>query len=231
MQSPAGSIGIPRRAFPSPCPQAPTRSRQPSWSRRKWTNWPAICPMALPYSYASDTTDFIKLSVEEVSKALIEAIVLVVLVMFLFLQSWRATLIPAIAVPVVLLGTFVVFLHRRILGQHTHALRFGSGDRTACRRCDRGGGERRTGDGRKSRHERAGCHHPVDAGNPGRAGGDRAGPVRGFPAHGLLRRIDRRDLSPVLAHDHLGDGAFGAGRLDPEPRADRHFAQAQRRTA
>ena len=49
-----------------------------------------------------------KLSIEEVVKTLIEAIILVVVVMFVFLQTWRATLIPAIAVPVVLLGTFGV---------------------------------------------------------------------------------------------------------------------------
>jgi len=65
-------------------------------------------PDGLAYSYPSDSTAFIKLSVRDVIKTLIEAIVLVVLVMFLFLQSWRATLIPAIAVPVVLLGTFGV---------------------------------------------------------------------------------------------------------------------------
>ena len=51
-------------------------------------------PTAINYAYANDTTDFIKLSVEEVVKTLIEAIVLVVLVMFVFLQSWRATAGP-----------------------------------------------------------------------------------------------------------------------------------------
>jgi multidrug efflux pump len=66
-------------------------------------------PDGLSYDYTNDTTAFIKLSVEEVVIALAEAIVLVVIVMFVFLQSWRATLIPAIAVPVVLLGTFAVF--------------------------------------------------------------------------------------------------------------------------
>ncbi|MEO5734789.1 MAG: efflux RND transporter permease subunit, partial [Rubrivivax sp.] len=65
-------------------------------------------PPGVVYSFASDATDFIKLSIEEVVKTLIEAIVLVVIVMFVFLQGWRATLIPAIAVPVVLLGTFGV---------------------------------------------------------------------------------------------------------------------------
>ncbi|MBO9708787.1 MAG: efflux RND transporter permease subunit [Caulobacter sp.] len=66
-------------------------------------------PPGLKFAYANDTTDFIKLSIEEVVKTLFEAIVLVVLVMFVFLQNWRATLVPAIAVPVVLLGTFAVF--------------------------------------------------------------------------------------------------------------------------
>jgi multidrug efflux pump len=65
-------------------------------------------PDGLRYAFPIDTTEFIKLSVKEVVKTLIEAIVLVVIVMFVFLQSWRATLIPAIAVPVVLLGTFGV---------------------------------------------------------------------------------------------------------------------------
>ncbi|MDB5717703.1 MAG: hydrophobe/amphiphile efflux family protein [Sphingomonas bacterium] len=63
-------------------------------------------PEGLRYAFPNDSTAFIKLSVEEVIKTLIEAIILVVIVMFVFLQSWRATLIPAIAVPVVLLGTF-----------------------------------------------------------------------------------------------------------------------------
>ena len=66
-------------------------------------------PAGLEYAFANDTTDFIKLSIEEVVKTLIEAIILVVIVMFVFLQSWRATLVPAIAVPVVLLGTFAIF--------------------------------------------------------------------------------------------------------------------------
>jgi multidrug efflux pump len=66
-------------------------------------------PAGYKYAYANDTTEFIKLSIEEVVKTLVEAIILVVIVMFVFLQSWRATLVPMIAVPVVLLGTFAVF--------------------------------------------------------------------------------------------------------------------------
>src|SRR6266481_1689343 len=63
-------------------------------------------PHGLKDVYPNDVTPFIKISIQEVVKTLLEGIALVVLVMFLFLQNWRATLIPAIAVPVVLLGTF-----------------------------------------------------------------------------------------------------------------------------
>ncbi|MGZ6014521.1 MAG: efflux RND transporter permease subunit, partial [Phenylobacterium sp.] len=63
-------------------------------------------PPGYAYAFPNDATAYIKLSVREVVQTLIEAIILVVIVMFVFLQSWRATLIPAIAVPVVLLGTF-----------------------------------------------------------------------------------------------------------------------------
>ena len=64
--------------------------------------------MQLKNVIAYDTTPFVSLSIEEVVKSLGEAIVLVVLIMYLFLQNLRATLIPAITVPVVLLGTFGV---------------------------------------------------------------------------------------------------------------------------
>jgi multidrug efflux pump len=62
-------------------------------------------PPGYTFAFPNESTPFIKLSVHEVLQTLFEAILLVVVVMFVFLQSWRATLIPAIAVPVVLLGT------------------------------------------------------------------------------------------------------------------------------
>jgi HAE1 family hydrophobic/amphiphilic exporter-1/multidrug efflux pump len=65
-------------------------------------------PSDVKVVYPYDTTPFVRLSVEQVVHTLIEAVVLVFLVMFLFLQNWRATIIPTIAVPVVLLGTFAV---------------------------------------------------------------------------------------------------------------------------
>src|SRR3546814_18990602 len=77
--------------------------------KARMTELAADFPDGLAYSYANDSTAFIKLSVSEVQKSLLEAILLVILVMFVFLQSWRAVLIPAIAVPVVRLGTFGSF--------------------------------------------------------------------------------------------------------------------------
>jgi hydrophobe/amphiphile efflux-1 (HAE1) family protein len=65
-------------------------------------------PPGLTLIYPYDTTPFVRVSIDEVVKTLFEAIVLVFLVMYLFLQNFRATLIPTIAVPVVLLGTFGV---------------------------------------------------------------------------------------------------------------------------
>ncbi len=63
-------------------------------------------PEGYDVAYPKDSTEFIKISVEDVIQTLFEAIILVVVVMYLFLQNFRATLIPTIAVPVVLLGTF-----------------------------------------------------------------------------------------------------------------------------
>ncbi len=63
-------------------------------------------PEGMEYSIPYDTSEFVKATIEEVFKTLGEALILVVLVVFLFLQSWRATLIPIIAVPISLIGTF-----------------------------------------------------------------------------------------------------------------------------
>jgi hydrophobe/amphiphile efflux-1 (HAE1) family protein len=78
-------------------------------------NFPQDVKVAFPY----DSTPFVRLSVKQVVETLIEAVVLVFLVMFLFLQNWRATIIPTIAVPIVLLGTFGVM---SILGYSINTL-------------------------------------------------------------------------------------------------------------
>ncbi|WP_201582546.1 efflux RND transporter permease subunit [Psychrobacter jeotgali] len=67
-------------------------------------NFPEGLATVVPY----DTTPFVRLSIEQVVYTLLEAIALVFIVMYLFLQNWRATIIPTLAVPVVILGTFAV---------------------------------------------------------------------------------------------------------------------------
>ena len=67
-----------------------------------------IFPEDIKFAYPYDTTPFVKLSINNVIHTLIEAIILVVIVMYVFLQNLRSTLIPTITVPVVLLGTFAV---------------------------------------------------------------------------------------------------------------------------
>jgi HAE1 family hydrophobic/amphiphilic exporter-1 len=65
-------------------------------------------PTGMSYRVAYNTTEFIQQSVDEVNKTLLEAVVLVVLVILLFLQTWRAAIIPIVAIPVSLIGTFFV---------------------------------------------------------------------------------------------------------------------------
>ncbi|GHA17324.1 multidrug efflux RND transporter permease subunit [Arenicella chitinivorans] len=72
--------------------------------RKRLEEMEASFPEDIGWSVPYDTTPFIEISIKEVVKTLVEAMVLIVLVMFLFLQSWRATLIPTIVVPVALAG-------------------------------------------------------------------------------------------------------------------------------
>jgi len=76
--------------------------------KAKATELASSFPPGVKLGFPVDNTTFIRLSINDVIKTLVEAIALVVVVMFVFLQNWRTTLIPAIAVPVVLLGTFGV---------------------------------------------------------------------------------------------------------------------------
>ena len=79
----------------------------------------AQLPEGYKLVYPRDNTSFVKESMKEVVKTLFEAIALVIVVMFLFLQNWRATLIPAITVPVVILGTMAVLY---VLGMSLNTL-------------------------------------------------------------------------------------------------------------
>jgi len=74
--------------------------------KKRATELAASLPEGMELSFPVDNTRFIRISIREVIFTLIEAIALVIFVMWIFLQNWRTTLIPAIAVPVVLFGTF-----------------------------------------------------------------------------------------------------------------------------
>lgn len=76
--------------------------------RKKIAELAPYFPQGIEINYPYDMIPFVKVSIEEVVKTLFEAIVLVFLVIFVFLQNWRATLVPTIAIPVVVLGTFAV---------------------------------------------------------------------------------------------------------------------------
>lgn len=67
-------------------------------------------PKDLDYVVPLESASVVKVSIEEVVHTLVEALILVIIVVFLFLQSWRATLIPILAIPVSLIGTFILFI-------------------------------------------------------------------------------------------------------------------------
>ena len=78
--------------------------------RAKMQQLEKFFPAGMQWKIPYDSSRFVKISIEQVAKTLVEAVALVFLVMFLFLQNWRYTLIPTIVVPVALLGTFAALL-------------------------------------------------------------------------------------------------------------------------
>ena len=86
----------------------PTPWTRPTASARKWTNSSGGFPDGLDYSINYDTTPFIRESIVEVLKTLLDAVLLVALVVLVFLQNWRAAVIPLAAMPVAIVGTFAV---------------------------------------------------------------------------------------------------------------------------
>ena len=100
----------PPSAWRSTCRPAPMRCRRRRASIRRWPSCRQRFPPGLKYNVVYDSTVFVADTIHEVLKTLAEAFVLVVIVVFLFLGNLRATIIPAVAVPVSLIGTFAVLL-------------------------------------------------------------------------------------------------------------------------
>ncbi len=183
-------------------------------------------PEGYDVAYPKDSTEFIKISVEDVIQTLFEAIILVVVVMYLFLQNIRATLIPALAVPVVLLGTFGVLalfgysintltLFAMVLAIGLWWMTPSWWWKTSSVLCATKGcppGKRPKIDGRNFRRADRHC----------------AGALCGIPADGLLRRLYRGHLPPVLGHHYFGDVPLRGGGADPDARAVRLDPESHR---
>jgi multidrug efflux pump len=78
--------------------------------RARMTELETYFPQGMKWSIPYDSSRFVNISIKQVAQTLVEAVVLVFLVMFLFLQNWRYTVIPTIVVPIALLGTFATLL-------------------------------------------------------------------------------------------------------------------------
>ena len=187
----------------------------------------AFMPAGYEVNYPYDSTPFVELSIHEVVKTLIEAIVLVFFVMFLFLQNFRATLIPTIAVPVVLLGTFGILeaagYSINVLTMFAMVLAIGLLVDDAIVVVENV--ERIMSTEGLSPKEATKKSMSQITGGPGR---DRPGSFRRFRADGLLRRFDGGDLPPVFDHYCLGNGPVGAGCADPDTGSLCYHAQADR---
>ena len=195
-------------------PAAALGQRARGLHRASWPRWRRLkrsFPPGLEWTLAFDNVGVVRESIIEVLKTLAEAIVLVVLVMFLFLQNWRSTIIPAITIPVSLVGTFAfvklfgfsintltlfgIVLATGIVVDDAivvienierHMREYGKSAQQAAHRRD-------------ARGVRCGRRHRHRAG-----GGVRAGRV--------LPRHDRAALSAVLAHDRVRGRAVGVQR-------------------
>ena len=148
--------------------------------------------------------------------------------MFVFLQNLRATLIPTIAVPVVLLGTFGVLAVAGLLDQHADHVRHGAGHRPAGRRCHRGGRKRRARHGRGGACRRARPPASRWTRSPARWSASRwccrrcSCPMAFFSGStGVIYRQFSITIVSAMVF-------VGAGRADPDAGLVRHRAQAGR---
>jgi multidrug efflux pump len=164
-------------------------------------------PEGVDYRIVYDPTVFVRNSIRAVVETLFEAILLVVLVVMVFLQTWRASIIPLVAVPVSLIGTFAVMLglgfSLNTLSLFGLVLSIGIVVDDAIVVVEN-----------VERPYRAGAL--ADRGDAARHGGsvwpdhrDRAGAVRGLRADGIRQRTVRAVLSPVRADDCHFDGHLG----------------------
>ena len=182
-------------------------------------------PSGMKVVYPYDTTPFVRVAIYEVVKTLFEAILLVFLIMWLFMGNIRATLIPTIAVPVVLLGTFAVMgffgFSINMLTMFAMVLSIGLLVDDAIVVVENV--ERIMSEEGLSPKE---ATRKVDGADHERPDRHRARALGGIRPDGVLRRLDRCDLSPVFSDPHRLHAAVRGGGLDPDTGPLRLLPQA-----
>ena len=157
-------------------------------------------PEGVEYSVPYNTTIFVEESIREVYKTLIEAGVLVLVVIMLFLQDWRAVLVPATTVPVTIIGAFAAMAAAGLLDQLADPLRAGAGGRHRGRRRHRDR-RKRLPPHRPRRPASQGSDHQGHVGSDRPRHGHHARADGGIPAHGVPGR-DHRPALPPVRPDH-----------------------------
>ena len=182
-------------------------------------------PPGMKVIYPYDTTPFVKVAIDEVVKTLFEAILLVFLVMYLFLGNIRATLIPTLAVPVVILGTFAVLglfgFSINMLTMFAMVLAIGllvDDAIVVVENVERVMAEEGLPPKEATRKSMGEITSALDR--------NRAGALGGVRPHGVLRRLHRRHLPPVFRDRHRRHAALGPGGPDPDPGSLRIAPQA-----
>ena len=180
-------------------------------------------PPDMAYDMTLDSTLPIKASMEEIVHTLFEAVVLVLIVVYIFLQSFRATIIPMCTVPVSLLGAFIMF---PVLGFSVNVLTmFGLVLAIGIVVDDAIVVVEAVQHHLEHGKEPGGGHAAGDEGSVRAGRGHRFGPVRGVRAGGVHGRRDRPALQPVRPHHRRRGGLLGHQRADAQPRVVRHDAQ------
>ena len=183
-------------------------------------------PKGIEYKIVYNPTEFIQRSVDELIKTIFEAVVLVVIVVLVFLQTWRATIIPLVAIPVSLIGTFFVMSLVWLLDQQPDPVRarargWHRGRRRDCRRRKRRAQNRARlqPQGRRLFHDERGRRSP-DL--------HRFGVVRGLHPHGVPAGNRRPVLPPIRAHHRGRDRPIRLQLADAEPSTLRDCAPIAR---
>ena len=182
-------------------------------------------PQGMDYNIVYDPTRFVQTSIEKVVQTLIEAVLLVVLVVIIFLQTWRASIIPLLAVPVSIVGTFAFLL---LLGYSINTLTlFGLVLAIGIVVDDAivvvENAERNIEAGLSAARR----HGQGDAGGLGADHRDRAGAVRGVRAARLRARPDRPVLQAVRGDDRDQHGDLGVQLADALAGAERRCCCAR----